>query len=111
VKLAAAVTFVLIAGCKQPERVVERDAERIFATQCAKCHAPDGRGVPEQKAKLGVRDLTDAGWQRTLTDLQIADSIRRGKKNMPAWGRVLDDEQVEGMVRKVRALASSGASP
>ena len=96
-----------VGGCKRPQPIAERDAERIFTSTCVKCHGPEGRGVPDMKARLGVRDLGDPAWQVTISDAQIADSIRRGRKNMPSWGRVLDDGQIAALVAKVRSLRRS----
>lgn len=106
--LAVVVTLLASGGgCKKTQPIAERDAEKIFATQCSKCHGPDGSGVPEQKKKLGVRDLTDAAWQKTVADAQLIQSITRGKKNMPSWGHALDEEQIAALVKKVRSLAKS----
>ena len=107
--LAVVVALLACAGgCKKTQPIAERDAEKIFATQCSKCHGPDGSGVPEQKKKLGVRDLIDAAWQKTVANAQLIESITRGKKNMPSWGRVLDREQIVALVNKVRSLAKTG---
>ena len=95
---------LLLLGCNKPEKIASRDAEEIFAKHCSQCHGLDGSGLPEKVKQLGVRDLGDRTWQATITDQQIGASIRRGKKNMPAWGPVLDDVQVEALVAKVRSL-------
>ncbi len=101
----AAIALALTAlGCKKPEKIAERDANLIFIGQCAKCHGPDGSGVPAMKAQLGVRDLGDPAWQAAISDNQIRQSIRAGKNNMPAWGPVLDQEQIEALRVKVRSL-------
>jgi mono/diheme cytochrome c family protein len=72
--------------------------------KCAACHGKDGRRLPNWKGK-GQPDFSDAKWQRPRTDEQIADAIRDGKgKFMPAWKGKLSEDDVNGMVGRVRAF-------
>ncbi|HXG91417.1 MAG TPA: c-type cytochrome [Blastocatellia bacterium] len=80
------------------------DASALFAAKCAICHGKDGRGQPNWRAK-GQPDFTDAGFQKSRTDAQIADTIRNGKgRYMPAWKSKLSDEEIKALVRRVRAF-------
>ncbi|MEW6131465.1 MAG: c-type cytochrome [Acidobacteriota bacterium] len=80
------------------------DATEIFNSKCATCHAKDGRGLPNWKAK-GQADFSDAKWQQAHSDWQIADAIRNGKgKFMPAWKTKLTDNEILSLVARIRAF-------
>jgi mono/diheme cytochrome c family protein len=81
----------------------------LFAANCAGCHGTDGRGV----SAAGTPDLTNPQFQATLTNAQIADTIRNGKAGrMPAFAGQLNDEQISELAAAVRSFApsSGGAS-
>ncbi|EYF07887.1 Hypothetical protein CAP_6909 [Chondromyces apiculatus DSM 436] len=46
-------------------------------------------------------DLTDPAWQDRVTDSYIAETIRKGRNQMPAFD--LPDQVVSGLVQRVRA--------
>jgi mono/diheme cytochrome c family protein len=69
---------------------------------CTTCHGPIGRADGPQAAMTKPRDLTDPGWQATVSDEDIASVIRTGRGAMPAFP--LPDSTVEGLVRLVRLL-------
>jgi ubiquinol-cytochrome c reductase cytochrome c subunit len=69
----------------------------IFRLQCAACHAWSGEG--------GALVHRDAPSTHPATALEIAEAVRAGPGNMPAFGRAaLDDRQLQSLVRYVRYL-------
>jgi mono/diheme cytochrome c family protein len=70
----------------------------IFEKACASCHGLEGRGIREKD----TRDLTNHGFQRTMTDRQIKMSVRLGKGKMPSF--ILPAQQVEDLLVFVRSL-------
>jgi mono/diheme cytochrome c family protein len=93
---------------------------RIFQRTCSPCHGADGR--KGSATVLGFnpppRDLTDHEFQSQKTDDQLRRSIRVGKGQMPAFGGILDDEDVSAVITFIRTLDPSaprngvaGASP
>ena len=84
-----------------------RDGRVLFQAVCARCHAPDGRGDPIERARLGVPDMTDPRWQDARSDADIRRTIVDGSKTkkMPAFGRAAFDEaQLAALAAYVRTL-------
>jgi len=80
------------------------DGNAIYAAKCSTCHGKDGSGIPNWRSK-GQPDFTDAKWQKSRTDAQIAESTKNGKgKYMPAFKSKLSDEEVAAVVAKVRSF-------
>ena len=79
-----------------------RDAAAIYAKSCATCHGKDGR-AKTFKAKFNhARNLTDAAWQADVSDERIYNSISNGRGKMPAFGKKLSEEEINGLVAYVR---------
>ena len=92
----------LMVGAPAATSPVEaaQSASRIFASKCASCHAPDGKG-----STGGAPNFREAGWQSSRTDGALTASIRDGKGNlMPAWGKELTPAQIAALVRHIRSL-------
>lgn len=75
---------------------------------CVRCHGRIGRGDGPQGAMVRAIDLTNPAWQRSVTDDQIAVSIKNGKGQMPPFA--LPDSTIRSLVRLVRLLDSSKAN-
>lgn len=78
----------------------------VWSTQCASCHGGAGRGDgPLSRSFQGVRDLSDPRWQASVTDVDIANTIRDGRNRMPAFRQSLDAATIQALVPHVRSLA------
>jgi cytochrome c553 len=71
-----------------------------WAKQCFNCHGKLGQGDGPQSTMVKAKDLTSPEWQDSVTDEQLAKSIREGKDKMPAFN--LPDSVIEGLVGQVR---------
>lgn len=84
----------------------ERRGKELFDANCAFCHAKDGTGKNWIGAFLDPhpRDLTDKAQTAHLSDQRLRKVIREGLPgtSMPAWGSVLDDDQVNSVIAYVR---------
>lgn len=67
---------------------------------CTTCHGELGRGDGPQGPMNKARDLSDAAWQASVTDAQIADVISKGRGKMPAFP--LPASTIEGLTHLVR---------
>ncbi|MBP6821580.1 MAG: c-type cytochrome [Acidobacteria bacterium] len=82
------------------------DPSGIYSTLCARCHGDMGNGKGMISVYLDPypRDLTKAGFMSSKSDERLMNSIKNGVAgtSMPAWGRVLSDDQIRGVLDHVR---------
>ena len=81
------------------------DGGDLFKQKCAMCHGVDGKGF----SALKTPDFTDPKAQASLTDKEIVETIKNGKKGtaMPAFADKLDNEQIKTLVSYIRSLGRS----
>jgi cytochrome c6 len=80
------------------------DGAALYVAKCAICHGKDGRGIPSWRAK-GQPDFTDATWQKSRTNAQIAEATKNGKgKFMPPFKTKLSDEEIAAVAARVKAF-------
>ncbi|MCP4968438.1 MAG: hypothetical protein GY926_24795 [bacterium] len=85
------------------DAALSESAEFLFPQFCAQCHGDVGQG--------GVGPaFSDAELQQARTDQQLFDSINLGHEAtaMIAWGEVLTQTQIEGLVQHIRSLGNAG---
>lgn len=90
----------------------DRLGHDVFAHYCSTCHGETGAGDGFNAYNLDPhpRDLSDQAFQKTKTDAELADTIRRGGAGvgmsslMPPWGRTLTERQIGEVVLYVRSL-------
>jgi Cytochrome C oxidase, cbb3-type, subunit III len=74
----------------------------LFNRYCIRCHGVDGRGVWDIP---GIPDLTNAGWQGSRTDAQLAQRILEGRGAvMPTFRGILSLEEAWAMARHLRSF-------
>ena len=78
----------------------------LWKANCEKCHGADGKANTEEGKKKGARDLSNAKWQKTISDDRFAKSIFRGRDKMPSFAKVLSEEEIKTLVKEVRSLAA-----
>ncbi len=82
-----------------PELKSDKDVERLFATSCGWCHLDGGRKQGKGPKLMGT----------ARTDEYLVNRIATGRQGrMPAFGRTLDMEQIEAIVRYIRNLKPQG---
>jgi len=93
------------AGIMAAGRAAELGA-KVYSTRCALCHGAKGNGDGPAAAGLNPkpRAHTDKAYMSTLTDEQIVAVIRNGKGTMPAWGKILSEEEIQAVAKHVREL-------
>jgi mono/diheme cytochrome c family protein len=110
--VAAAITAL---GCNSPGDdpgpSVAVDPAAIYSQMCARCHGADGRGDPELKKTLPVRDFSDPDFQRRAMTEEITRTIMTGKNQMPAFGGLLSAPKIQAISGYVRRLGRAPARP
>jgi mono/diheme cytochrome c family protein len=86
--------------------------KQVFQIYCVGCHGDAGQGDGFNSFNLDPhpRDLGDPAFQKSKSNADLADAIRRGGAGvglsslMPPWGRTLDARHVDAVVLYVRSL-------
>jgi kynurenine formamidase/cytochrome c5 len=78
---------------------VDASAAKLFDNNCAVCHGQDGRGA----VKLpNLPDFSQDDFQDSRSESLLISSVTNGRNSMPAFGTVLSQNQIRGLVRFVR---------
>jgi mono/diheme cytochrome c family protein len=86
-----------------------RMAAFIYQHNCINCHGPDGRGSIMRPTLPEIPDFTKANFHQTHGNVQLTNTILKGKGKMPAGGgQPVSPEQAEYLVAYVRAFAPKG---
>jgi mono/diheme cytochrome c family protein len=108
-------TVLLAAGgekagtTKANPQAGDQHPSALYVEYCAKCHGQDGTGNTPRGKQLMARDFTDAEWQSSKKDDQLIKQVREGSEHMPAFGKKLSKEQIEGLIKNdVRGFAKKG---
>ncbi len=103
--------LVLVLSATQPTsdaaaqgKAKPADGKSLYQTQCAKCHADDGRGIPSLP---DIPNFADAKWQTSRTDKRIAEVINVGAGIMPGFKELVSATERRALVRHVRVLGPS----
>jgi cytochrome c6 len=100
IAVLAAFFFAGISNAAPPA------ASSLFKAKCALCHGPDGKGQTAVGKADKIPDLTSADVQKQ-SDEELAAIVTKGKSKMPAYGKTLKPDQINGLVAYVRSLAKS----
>jgi mono/diheme cytochrome c family protein len=74
---------------------------------CVQCHGRLGMGDGPRGPMLKATNLASPSWQASVTDEQIATSIKLGRGSMPAFN--LPDVTIANLVKLVRMMGASSA--
>jgi mono/diheme cytochrome c family protein len=115
--------IVFLASCQRaqqsPRAVAPRGSlyevqigQQVYQTYCVGCHGDAGQGDGFNSFNLDPhpRDLSDPAFQKSKSNADLADAIRRGGTGvglsslMPPWGHTLDARHVDAVVLYVRSL-------
>ena len=83
----------------------------IYGDKCLKCHGEKGRGDGRKAADLEKKpaDYTDKAKMAKFTDEDLKKAVKEGKKPMPAFGKKLSDEDINGVVAYIRTFVGARA--
>ena len=105
----------LAGGCTSPGDdpglPVAVDPAVIYAQMCARCHGADGRGDPQIRQQLPVRDFSDPVFQARASNDDVARVIMAGKGQMPSFGGMLSQPKIQSLSGYVRRLGKKPVLP
>lgn len=116
ITLAAALALSSTAAPAAEQGEFARAAHR-YDTYCVQCHGIDrnGRGLNSRDMSVQPRDHSDAKGMGGIPDKELFDAIQKGglavNKSvlMPAWGGVLNDEEIHELVAYLRHVCNCGS--
>jgi len=112
--LLGAMAILLLSGCDAEPR--KSDAElglnpqqaagrRVYDRNCDQCHEPyssRGKKGPGFKGVFKKQYLSESGLP--ANDDRVGEIIRLGRAKMPAYGQVLDQQQIEDLLAYMHTL-------
>src|SRR5437016_3349070 len=107
IKTLILVSAILLAGSVW---IGAADATENWTKNCASCHGKDGKGQTKAGKMAETKDLTDAAYQGSFTDEQMAQQIKEGlkdktgKERMKPFTGKLTDEETKALVAYVRVF-------
>ena len=87
----------------------QSDGQKVFDTNCAKCHGADGSGNTTVGKAVGAKDLGSAEAKK-LTDAEIHTQIEQGKNNMPPFRGTLNKAQIDSLIPIVRGFGKKAGA-
>ena len=103
-----------VVVAEKTEEVADVDPiEKKYQTFCASCHGADGaaNSATAQALNPRPRNFTDKAWQNKTSDERIYKVLKEGGSSvglaatMASFGGILSDEEIKGMIGKVRSFA------
>jgi len=86
-------------------------AKKIYVDKCLKCHGEKGKGDGPKAWDLSKKpaDYTDKEKMSKFTDADLRKVVKEGKKPMPAFGKKLSDEDIDGVITYIRTFVGARA--
>ena len=106
-RVPLALLALSLVACQGKEKSSLERGAGVYARACASCHGSPG--MPGRTVGFAVEppDLSDEGLQRRLSDADLRRTVTQGKGQMPAFGRMLNDEELSQLVVYLRSLGAS----
>lgn len=102
------VAHVRTISGQAPASAAAARGSQVFATNCAVCHAADGKGM----RTVGAPNLTDGIWLYGGDTASITQTINKSRYGvMPAWGAKLGPVTVKMLAAYVHSLGGGEAAP
>ena len=85
--------------------------KKVYTDKCLKCHGEKGKGDGPRAWDLSKKpaDYTDKEKMSKFTDADLKKVVHEGKKPMPAFGKKLSDEDIDGVIAYIRTFVGARA--
>lgn len=106
--VAAVVAHVRTLSGQRPADALSAKGAQVFATNCAVCHGPDGKGGRQ----VGAPNLTDGIWLYGGDRATLTETVLKARQGvMPRWGHKLDAATITMLAAYVHSLGGGEAIP
>ena len=85
-----------------PAKADEKSAS-TYKAKCAVCHGTGGKGDSPAGKSMGVVSFSDPA-VAAKSDADLKTVIEKGRNKMPAYGKSLKPEELQGLVAYIRSL-------
>ncbi|AKJ43943.1 hypothetical protein QQ39_15155 [Pragia fontium] len=96
--MGTSLCFADGVGTTGPGQFPERTGDALYQSICQSCHMPAGEGAVGAGHYPPLADNGDL-----ISSMFLADIIMYGKRGMPPFGGVLDDEQIMELTNYIRS--------
>ena len=73
----------------------------VYKSKCAVCHGATGKGDTPAGKNMGAADLKKSA---AKSDAELKAIIEKGKNKMPAYGKTLKPQEIDGLVAYIKSL-------
>ena len=102
--VAACLSVVIFAALTFSTQLWgDEKSASTYKAKCAVCHGATGKGDTPAGKNMGVRSFADPAVAGQSDDALKA-TIAKGKNKMPAYGKSLQPEEIQGLVTYIRSL-------
>jgi cytochrome c oxidase cbb3-type subunit 3 len=116
--LLLASSLMIAGNAAATDAQYSNQAVRNYDTYCVQCHGinRNGRGINSRDMSVQPRDHSDAKGMGDIPDEEIFRVIKEGglavNKSvlMPAWGNVMNDDEIKELVAYLRHVCNCGKS-
>lgn len=105
---------LVLAGCDPPERLrsdaelglnsTQANGHHIFDHKCAECHAAYSSHVYKGPSLQGIFKKPYLKTGAPANDERVEDIVEVGHNKMPAYGRVLTQQQIQDVIAYLHTL-------
>jgi len=93
-----ACVFLLSVAAKGDDK-----SASLYKAKCAVCHGAAGKGDSPAGKSMGAVSFSDAK-VAGKSDAELKEAIEKGKNKMPAYGKSLKSDEIQGLVAYIRSL-------
>lgn len=100
-----ALASLILVGIAAAPPASAQSIERLWATNCLKCHGDEGQGGGAGTKTLLTDELMAAKYDRVFFDtIKQGKADAEGASGMEAFGETLEDKQIWGLVNYIREM-------
>jgi len=96
------IAFGVVLTCIAANAFSSDTSAHLYKSKCQGCHGAAGKATPMGK-KIGARDFQDPD-VASMSEDELATVTKNGKNKMPAYKGKLTDQQIDGLVKYIKAM-------